>query len=282
MTIHGKSMISLAAAAVALLFLVSDQAVGQQATSTSPSIVFVGTVDAVGAVTLPNLAVSPNTSVVAVERVVRKPEAIALDPGDKVTVVTEGVAPVQKGVRALFLTDGWIFGTSLAVRVVSWEPVAAASPTAVAAQDTKVMAEMQAAADKGVKAAIANADIIVVGRVTKVQPPSVAALAPSRQLISEHNPDWQEAVINVQSTLKGSPDMKEVVVRFPASRDVMWAGYPKFKEGQEGTFLLQRDRVSAAPTAMLNSKSVNAYVATSPNDVLSSADAAKIKSLIGR
>jgi hypothetical protein len=293
MSIHGKSQTSLAVAALLLLF-VAGQAMGQQGTPTAPttpttpaiaSIVFVGTVDALEAVTLPNLAASPNTSVVAVEKVLKKPDAITLDQGDKVTVVAEGGAPLQKGTQALFFTDGLIFGESLAVRVLSWEPVSSNTTGAVAADDPKVTAQIQqiqASADKDIQASIASADIVIVGRVKSVQPPSVAALAPEKQRVSEHNPDWQEAIIDVQSVLKGAADTTQVVVRFPASMDVMWAGYPKLTEGQEGTFLLQQDRLSSSATATLEGKSVTAYTVMSSKDVLSSGDSERIKSLLGR
>jgi hypothetical protein len=76
--------------------------------------------------------------------------------------------------------------------------------------------------------------------------------------------------------------MREVVVRFPASTDVMWAAYPKFKEGQEGTFLLHQDRLSGSPTATLEGGTVSAYTAARPKDVVSGADAATVRRLLGR
>jgi hypothetical protein len=297
MSIHGTPQTSLAVAALLLLF-VAGQAMGQPVaptptapTPTAPttptiaSIVFVGTVDALEAVTLPNLAASPNTSVVAVEKVLKKPDAIVLDQGDKVTVVAEGGTPLQKGTQALFFADGLIFGESLAVRLLSWEPVSSDTAGAAAADDPKVTAQIQliqASADKDIQASIASADIIIVGRVKSVQPPSVATLAPEKQRVSEHNPDWQEAIIDVQSVLKGAADTTQVVVRFPASMDVMWAGYPKLTEGQEGTFLLQQDRLSSSATATLEGKAVTAYTVVSSKDVLSSGDSERIKSLLGR
>jgi hypothetical protein len=286
MSTHGKSKTSVALAALLLLVSPIGPAMGQQATAT-PSIIFVGTVDALEAVTLPNLTASPNTSVVAVEKVLKKPEAITLDQGDQVTVLTEGLAPLPKGARALFFTDGWIFGESLAVRVLSWEPVSAdkAVAGAVAAEDPKITAQIQqiqASADTDIRSAIESADVAIVGRVLRVQPSSVKTLTPERQFVSEHNPDWQEAVIEVQSALKGAAGTAEVVVRFPASMDVMWAGYPKLKEGQEGTFLLHQDRLSPSPTATLDGKAVTAYTVISSKHVLSSGDSERIKGLLRR
>jgi hypothetical protein len=181
----------------------------------------------------------------------------------------------------LFFTDGWIFGESLAVRVLSWEPVLAAA--AGAAEDTRVAAQVDASADRELQTALESADLVVVGRVKRVQAPTALALAaPERKRVTEHDPEWREAIIDVESALKGAADMREVVVRFPASVDVMWAASPKFTEGQEGTFLLQQDRLTGAPAATLEGRAVTAYTAISPKHALSSGDAARIKRLLGR
>jgi hypothetical protein len=275
-----KSKALFALAAMLSLPFVADQAMAQQSTPAA-SIIFVGTVDALEAVTLPSLTASPSTSVVEVDQVIKKPDAIALAQGDKVTVVTEGDNRLQQGARAVFFTDGWMFGESLAVRVLSWEPVAATAEAA-ASLDTRVAAQAQASADKDIRASVDSADLIVTGRVMRVTPPTAAALAPQQQIISEHNPDWQDATIQVQSVLKGASDTSQVVVRFPASNDVMWADYPRFTVGQEGTFLLHQDRLSGAPTAALEGRTVPTYTAPSPKSVLSGVDAEKIRSLLGR
>ncbi|HEV7877012.1 hypothetical protein [Bradyrhizobium sp.] len=280
MSANEKAKTSLAVAAVVLLSFAGNGAMAQQGASVTPSIVFVGTVETLKAVTLPNVTVTSNTSVVAVDRVIKKPDAIALDTGDKVTVVTDGGAPLQEGAQGLFFTDGLIFGESLAVRVLSWEPVLAAA--AGAAEDTRVSAQVGASADRELQTALESADLVVVGRVKRVQAPSALALAPERRRVTEHDPEWREAIIEVESALKGAADLREVVVRFPASVDVMWAASPKFTEGQEGTFLLQQDRLTGAPAAVLDGRPVSAYTAVSPKHVLSSGDAARIKTLLGK
>lgn len=70
-------------------------------------------------------------------------------------------------------------------------------------------------------------------RVKEIRPATAVELAPQGQRISEHNPEWQEAIVEVQETLKGPAGASEIVVRFPASQDIMWVGYPKLKAGQE-------------------------------------------------
>ena len=58
--------------------------------------------------------------------------------------------------------------------------------------------------------------------------------------ITEHEPQWREAIIQVDEVLKGTHQEKQVVVRFPGSTDVMWHGAPKFEPGQQGYFILHQ------------------------------------------
>jgi hypothetical protein len=55
-----------------------------------------------------------------------------------------------------------------------------------------------------------------------------------------------EAIIQVDEVLKGTHEKKQVVVRFPASSDVMWHGAPKFHAGQEGYFMLHKAKPKKA------------------------------------
>lgn len=270
--------LAVAVAMLQLFFVVPSASAQQEAPMPQPYIIFIGTVDALNAVTLRSLKPSSNTSVVVVEKIFKKPEAIALAPTDRITVLNEASSnPLQKGVRALFVTVGWIYGESLAVKVVNWEP----APTgAAASEDAKAKTKVQELAEQDLRESINSVDIVVVGRVKRIQGPSAVELLPERQKISEHHPYWQEAIIEVQETLKGPAGVKEVVVRFPSSVDVMWVGHPRFKVGQEGTFLLQEDRISGAPKANLDGKSVTAYVAPSRKNVLNKVDAQLIKRLL--
>ncbi len=117
-----------------------------------------------------------------------------------------------------------------------------------------------------------------MGRVKKLQAASAAELQAKRRR-SEHEPGWEEAIIEVQQTLKGAPGTAEVV-RFPTSLDVMWVGFPKFRVGQEGIFILRQDRISGAPTAMLEGTTLTAYMATDPRHVRTKEEAETIRRLL--
>ncbi len=91
--------------------------------------------------------------------------------------------------------------------------------------------------------------MIVVGRVEAVRA-ATAQTGPGRR-VSEHDAAWQEAVILVESAMKGGQAGQRVVVRFPGSLDVAWRATPRFTTGQEGTFLLRQDTISGSPNAMI-------------------------------
>jgi hypothetical protein len=88
----------------------------------------------------------------------------------------------------------------------------------------------------------AAADVVVSGRVGQLR--AVARRARRGALtapITEHDPQWHEAVVEVTAVRKGRRVPRSIRVRFPASTDVAWARAPKLRAGQQGTFLLKRE-----------------------------------------
>jgi hypothetical protein len=75
-----------------------------------------------------------------------------------------------------------------------------------------------------------------------------SASPPPPPPISEHDPHWHDAVVNVTSSDKGAPQ-KQIVVRYPDSNDVMWYHVPKLRPGMTGTFLLHAAGSPAAAIA---------------------------------
>ncbi len=212
-------------------------------------IIFVGTVTKVGAVAAPDLPASPRTVVVRVDQIFEKPAAVALNPGDAVTVAIKQPGSLKEGAQATFYTTGWIFGRGVAVREVGHEP--ARSQLLAAVQQESVTRARQQVNDADLRARAQAAAMVVVGRVEQVRPATLAA-APNRpKRITEHDPDWQEAVIQVEEAVKGAQAGQRVVVRFPGSEDVAFVGTPKLAVGQEGTFLLQKDSATGSPLTMV-------------------------------
>jgi len=118
--------------------------------------------------------------------------------------------------------------------------------------------------------------------VEQVRPAELTPSPPRPKRITEHDADWQEAIIQVEDGIKGAQVGERVVVRFPGSRDVAWVGTPRFAVGQEGTFVLHKDSTTGAPLTMLAGQAVPAYTALHQVDVLSKQDATRVRAMIGK
>lgn len=228
---------------------------------TQSSIIFSGQVTAVATASFSAIKPAPNTIVVTVDAVLLKPKAVTLQSGDKVTVVVKYPEKFKPGSRARFYTVGLIFGDGLALQEVGNDALPDASESALTASTVKQMKE-----DAELKKRIEISAIVLSGRVADVHPDLVTA--PEKKFVTEHDPHWHNAVLRVDSLIKGVTSQQTIVLRFPASVDVMWAAVPKFKAGQEGIFLLQVDRISGRPKAVLNRKEVDTYVVPTAKDVL--------------
>jgi hypothetical protein len=243
-------------------------------------LIFVGTVTGVAATSVPGVPVTQRTLTVRVDAVLDKPATVQVGVGDTVTVEARTVGALPVGTQATFYTKTWLFGRCVAAQEVGHETVSARlSAAAVAPMRDSVQRLRGQVSDSALRARIRAADMVVVGRVETVQAATLAAL-PAPRRITEHDPAWQEAVIQVETMIKGvAPVDQRVVVRFPGSLDVAWRGMPRFTVGQEGTFLLRRDQLSGSPTAMMAGRQVTAYAVPTRQDVLTRQDAARVQAL---
>jgi hypothetical protein len=184
----------------------------------------------------------------------------------------------REGSQATFYTQGWILGQGVAVREIGHEvsPPGASIDTARTA--LQVAQRRQSLSDTDLRGRIKNADMIVVGKVISVR--RAATAKGGKRIITEHDPDWKEATIRVESALKGARGGGEIVVRFPGSEDVAYRNVPRFKTSQSGVFLLKKDSVTGLPKASIRGTRVNAYVAPNPLDCLSRADSGRVKRLM--
>src|SRR6202790_4181933 len=243
------------------------------------SIVFVGTVGQVAATSFAGVPKSAQTIIVRVDSVLKKPAAVSLKKGDTVTVEVKDPAAFPEGMQATFYTEGWIFGSGVAVKELGHS----APPSGGAAETAEKPVEQAPSgiSDQDLQRLLATCDYVVIGRVTDVHPWTVPKSASPRYRTSEHSANWQEAVLQVQSVLKG-PKVKKnkVVVRFPLSRDVAWVSAPKFEPGQQGIFILQKDEVSGAPTSSAGGYKADVYTCLKPGDWLLMTEEARVRSLL--
>lgn len=102
------------------------------------------------------------------------------------------------------------------------------------------------AAKKALAANIAKAPLAVEGTVEDVRDiPKERLLAANegRKRITEHDPQLREAVVQVNTALKGQVkgDTKKIVVVFASSKDPYHRDRPKFEKGEKGILILHKE-----------------------------------------
>jgi hypothetical protein len=254
----------------------------QAALARQSSIVFSGTVSQLGAASFAGVPQSPNTIVVRVDSVLKKPSAISLKKGDNVTVELKDPSGFQQGTQATFYTDGWIFGSGVAVKELGHEfnTGGGAAASGAAAGGAALGQSQDQISDQDLQNRLNSADFVVIGRVKEVHRWNVPKSATPHR-VSEHDPDWHEAVIQVQSVLKGGQVKgNKVVVRFPGRNDVAWVHSPKFEKNQQGIFCLNRDQASRVTTEKVGGRQVNVYTCLGHGDSLPMSDVPRVRSLL--
>lgn len=210
-----------------------------------PSFVFLGTVVAVGEATLPMVEADDRTAIVRVERVLRAPEQMEHIAGRDITVKLR--EPADVGTTAVFETDGWLYGESLAVietgrrRRADAAQALEADPEVAAGRETPAGADRAAAHRSAIQARAEEASAVVVGRVVGVKQLETAAGAGpgGEERLSEHDPRWAIAEVEVDEPVKGRRS-GTIEVLFASSEDVMWHRAPKLVVGQKAVMLLQK------------------------------------------
>src|SRR6266849_4655576 len=252
----------------------------QAALAKQSSIVFAGTVSQLGATSFAGVPKSAQTIVVRVDSVLKKPPAVSLKKGDNVTVEVKDPSAFRDGTQATFYTDGWIFGSGVAVKELGHElrPSSGEASKPAGADEKAQQQAQEQISDQELRDRLNSADFVVIGRVTDVHRWTVPK---SAYRVTEHDPDWHEAVVENQSVLKGGKVKgNKVVVRFPQRNDVAWVHSPKFAKNQQGIFCLNRDQVSGVPTTKLGGRQVNVYTCLGHGDSLPMSEEARVRSLL--
>jgi hypothetical protein len=230
-------------------------------------LVFVGTIQSVGAATEANVPVDDRTAIVRVDRVLRSVKQFQALKGRDVTVQLRPELPAVAGESAVFFTRSWLYGKSVAVVEVGRGDASQEKALASQIEETEVKV-----ADEKLAGRLATAELIVYGTVTRVQP---APEEKGRGPITEHDPDWWEATIAVRSVEKGQfpPELK---VRFAHSLDEMWIDSPKLRKGMTAVFLLRQDQQEKGMPALRRS----GWTALDPLDVQPPARIAHLRALL--
>jgi len=163
---------------------------------------------------------------------------------------------------------------------------------------SKVNVSMTSSADNVLKERIDSSELGVVGKVIKIEKADMpekpvallnakegAADEPATTRISEHDPNWHQATIQVDEVVKGQKKLNKVKVLFPKSDDVRWYKISKYEVGQQGVWLLQKGKsqnpkgIAPKVFAAIPEKD-DVFTALHNNDYLPLNELGKVKSLI--
>ncbi len=249
-------------------------------------IVLVGTV--VGPATLEGAVTAKGEAVtVKVEKFLRPeaPSMIYSFEGGNVTVQLREPGSLGPGDSATFYTRLGSMGRGLTVIELAHIliPDLGAMEERVMAAAAATESALAGLSNSELRARIQQADVVLLGRVTAIREMPAAALATEKQgPLSEHDPMWQQAVVEVQERIKGlEGETRRISVRFAASTDIRWFRSPKLTVGEERIFMLDRDRdvITAVALARLG---VDAAMGTlvDRKNVLAKDQIERVKSLL--
>ncbi len=254
----------------------------------APAFVFRGMVKKIRSATMKQVPVSDRTAIVRVEQVLEAPKSFAHYEGQDITVELAGRKAVKAGDEFIFHANSWIFGDSVAVRSVAQERVTKGHETVLQRGGDPT----QHFKTRQLQENLDDADLIVSGTVTAVTVPPQAEHVRGLDAprtggpVSEHDPKWRQAVVQVDETQKGSHGARLVTVLFPASTDVRWYKAPKFYAGQKGLFVLHKTKIKTEEHHELRGLTseegaeAEVYTALHPDDVQPLKQQAAIKAMI--
>jgi hypothetical protein len=259
------------------------------------TLIFTGTIVALDS-NVSGITAADNPMTVKVDRVDSSNDQIKKNfgslVGKELTVVVDRVftsAPERKvGVSAVFFVNPLSYEKNIAVTAV-----AVADKQTVKNLPTRLRPAIEQKNKQPLTQALTTADTVIAGVVQEIRPlpdpkiEKLRALDNGYDLYSEHSPRWREAVIRVQSVLKGDKGEKMLLVIFPSTEDLMWENSPKFKANQSGTWLLhsvaqlgdERARILLEPEPFQGNE-LKIYTALAQEDFLPRDSAGKNQALI--
>ena len=232
--------------------------------------IFKGTIKKLKASNVSQAAAGERTAVVTVDDAIEAPRNLAAYTGQDITVQLSGHRKVKAGDKLIFHATPWLYAENLAVRSLQEDADSASASRQATARSRPAEREIRKRFDA--------ANVVISGKVIAVRLPQAtaaagrkaAARAQTTTRISEHDPKWREAIIQVDAVHKGKLAKREVVVRFASSTDVAWQRAPKFQAGQQGYFMLHKTAEPAGSATRKRQATANsaagAYAVTHAQD----------------
>lgn len=198
--------------------------------------IFAGTVQQLGATTIAGIP-AERAVVVRVNSPLQAPALLDAYVGRDVTVELRAPDELSVGDEAVFFAGSWIYGQSIALREIGhW-----LSRGDLDRIRRNIVEATERLVDEELRRRLADAVAVVAGRVAQT---GEVGPRDEREPEREHDPRWVEAVIAIDSLLRGRREERSVVVLYAGSRHVAWRNAPKLRVGQSGIWILHEDRIA--------------------------------------
>ena len=217
------------------------------------TFVFKGVIKKLKASNVKQASVTDRTAIVTVKEVIEAPPNLARITGQDITVELSSPRNLKAGEQMIFHATGWLFGEAIAVRSLFEERSEIASAATHLAAGAR-------SNERQTREHFADADLVISGRVVEVRLPKEVGGAKKKAAsqvttrVSEHDPKWREAIVEVDGVHKGRLSKRRVIVRFASSSDVAWRRAPKFQTGQQGFFILHKTKAPEKSTSAKSAK----------------------------
>lgn len=208
------------------------------------NFIFRGTVSKLQGTTVDVVPAGASTAVVHVGEMLAGSENAGDFTGQDITITLRQPQSVKQADELIFFSIVVAYGTSIAVQEVGH--VNAKEFTSSLRE--QVVQSVQQRPERELQKRLARADLVVTGKVVSYKP---VAEREGRAPSSEHEPQWWQAEIAVESTEKGTPAGASVAAYIPHSDDIRWFHAPKIEAGQQGVFLLYRMEIPELKTQAL-------------------------------
>lgn len=232
---------------------------GDVASEVNAPFVLVVQILAQGAATMDDVPIDGGTFVVGVMQTLASTDAVGDLSGFEITV-QHSPADLKLGAEYVVHAQSWLYGDGIALLATNVVPYS--DDIAQAATE-----QLQASPMVSAMSRVAESELVVSGQVVSL----VAVKAKSNDPVTEHDPRWCEAVVDVDTVEHAADNSTpaRVTVRFAASVDVEWAGAPKVDIGDRRVFMLgnTENRAAAASRAISGAKT-NQYSLVNSSDVL--------------
>ena len=223
--------------------------------------VFQGTIKKLGAATA-QIPVEERTAIVHVDAILDGADTVGRFTGQDVTLRLTAGETAGEGDSRVFYANPYTFRKTAGFNEVGSQPVEQAKLLALSIPRTRLAVQ-----DKATGIRLTRSELVVIGTVEKT---GIARDVPAPR--EEHDPNWFEATVKVESVEKGQAPEGSLTVFYADNNDSRWSRAPKLKPGERALFLLQTDKDKAL--------GLKGYFVVDPSDVRPLAERERVHSLI--